>query len=158
MSKLFSALATTLFLGSAAFAALPTIALADDCRPAVTTHCETVVDQSYGGGGHNPDVVPIRACLSGPMFRSIQLRDGTSAWEVGFYYGNGRPEVVRTVRNDACWTHSDRGSRQHGAIGAWVVAYIDCDHYRGWVGGEIGRSGQVDLRPIRLPAAHDPMQ
>lgn len=133
-------------------------ASADDC-PKKTTSCNTVTDQSYGGGGHNPDnLVRIKACLDNKMYDSIQLRDGTSAWEVGFYYQNDEPEVVRTVRNYQCWTHSDKGKPQYGAVGAWVVAYIDCTYYRGWVGGKIPANGEVDLVKIKLPRSHDPMR
>lgn len=123
-----------------------------------TTRCENIVDQLYGGGGHNPTVVPIQACLEDRLYGSIHLEGGTAAFEVGFYYGRGAPEVVATVRNSACWTHGANGAIQHGPPGATVVAFICCDLYCGWVGGVIpARGGRVDLRPIVLPAAHDPM-
>jgi len=147
--------AIIMFLGLSSTFSLP--AQAGGCKPTVTTRCEVIVDQTYGGGGHNPDVVPISACLDQRMFESIQLDDGRSGWEVGFYYGNGEPEVVMTVQNSQCWTHSRSGNRQHGAPGATVVAYIDCDYYRGWVGGTIGRDGNVRLQKINLPPQHDPM-
>lgn len=127
------------------------------CGGAKHSSCETAVDQQYRGGGHNPTTVPFQACLDNNMFNSIKLRDGRSFFEAGFYYGSGKPEVVRTVHNSNCWSTSDRGRQQTGAPGAFVVAFIDCDYYTGWVGGQIPRAGgQFVLRPMSLPAAHDP--
>jgi len=121
------------------------------------SRCETAVDQRYGGGGHNPTTVPFQACLDNAMFNSIKLRDGRSFFEVGFYYGKGKPEVVRTVHNSNCWSTSDRGRQQTGSPGAWVVAFIDCDYYTGWVGAQIPHGGgQIVLQRMSLPAQHDP--
>lgn len=127
------------------------------CTGAASTNCTTVVPQQYGGGGESADTIPITACMTQRMYDSIKLRDGTSAWDVGFYYGVAQPEVVRTVRNSGCWTLSDRGTRQEGVVGAWVVAYIDCDYYRGWIGGQIQTDGRANLYPIKLPKGHDPL-
>lgn len=129
-----------------------------ECNSGLTTSCETVTDQNYGGGGSNPTVVPIQACLTRELYQSIQLADQSSAWEVGFYYGNGEPEVVRTVRNQQCWTHSDSGAIQNGHPGSYVVAFICCDYYCGWVGGVIGNDGRATLQPIMLSERHDPMR
>lgn len=137
-----------------------TPASADNCNGGQpTTRCDTVVDQSYQGGGYDPNnLVPITACLSDRLYQSIRLRDGSSAFEAGFYYGRGAPEVVATARNNACWTHGRNGARQHGAVGAQVVAFICCDDYCGWVGGAIPANGRVDLRPFSLSLGHDPMR
>lgn len=148
--------AIIMLLGLSSAFSLP--AQAGSCKPTVTTRCEVIVDQDYQGGGHDPDVVPIKACLDSRMFESIQLDDGRSGWEVGFYYGNGEPEVVMTVQNSQCWTHSKQGTIQHGVPGAMVIAYIDCDYYRGWVAGRIGpHGGDVRLQKFDLPRQHDPL-
>ena len=149
---------TGLVLGGFAFASATT-AEASDCtgQNALTTRCKNVADQGYAGGGSNPKTVPIEACLSRDMVDSIKLDDGTYAWEVGFYYGIDDPEVVLTVKNDDCWTKSKSGKVQTGVPGAWVVAFICCDYYCGWVGGLIGADGKVALRPIEMPRQHDPL-
>lgn len=123
----------------------------------LTTHCTTITDQKYRGGGFKPKTVPIKACLPQRIYESIRLRDGTSAWEVGFYYGKGLPEVVLTVHNSPCWTKSKSGKPQTGHVGSYVVAFICCDYYCGWVGGKIPANGTVHLKPMLLPLPHDPM-
>ncbi len=124
----------------------------------LSTRCGMVTDREYGGGGSAPNVVPITVCLPSRMFESIKLRDGSAAWEAGFYYKTGKPEEVTTVRNSRCWTEYRPGVRQHGNPGSYAVAFICCDEYCGWVGGKVPANGRVDLRPIRLPAKHDPLR
>ena len=102
--------------------------------------------------------VPIEACLPADLYRSIRLSGSSSAWEVGFYYGKGQPEVVATVRNSQCWTKSSKGTRQHGVVGVYVVAFICCRLYCGWVGGRIPPSGKVQLKRMVLPREHDPLR
>lgn len=141
---------------AALFGALTFAAPANACEKTAYTNCDTIVEQSYSGGGVKVKTVSIQACLTPDIFRSIRLGDGRSAWEAGFYYGKGMPEVVVTVTNSQCWTLSRKGNTQTGVPGAWAVAYIDCDYYTGWVGGKIGRDGHATLQPMSLPAAHDP--
>jgi hypothetical protein len=139
---------------------IPTVATAaSDCdKTSLSTRCGQVTDREYGGGTSTPNVVPITACLSERMFDSTKLRNGTSAWEVGFYYKTGEPEEVATVRNSRCWTEYRPGVRQHGNPGSYVVAFIACEFYTGWVGGVIPPNGRVNLKPIRLPVRHDPLE
>jgi len=137
--------------------ALPAQVSAEDCTPGLTTRCKTVTDQEYGGGGYNPTVVPIRACLPERLYQQIKLRDGSAAWEAGFYYRTGQPEVVATVRNSPCWTHNRNGVRQHGSPGSIAIAFVCCDYYCGWVAGVIQSDGTAQLNPVILPRAHDPM-
>jgi hypothetical protein len=124
---------------------------------ALTTHCTTVTDQSYKGGGAHPKTVPIEACLEPSLTRMITLPNGTMAWEAGFYYGNGQPEVVVTVKNTGCWTKSKDGKVQTGAPGTWAVAFVCCKDYCGWTGGKIGADGKATLSRIKLPKQHDPL-
>lgn len=145
------------FLSASVASSVPALA-GSNCNDALTTHCDTVTDQTYGGGGSNPDLVPIVACLPDDLYESIRLQDGSSAFEVGFYYGNGEPEVVKTVTNDDCWTRSKAGKVQYGHPGSWVVAFICCTKYCGWVGGIITQDGQVTLKPFAMPRGHDPMR
>ena len=134
----------------------PTNLASVNCQPTLTTRCDTVTNQRYGGGGGGHTVVPFQACLSTPMWRSIVLLNGTAGWEAGFYYGNGEPEIVKTERTQ-CWQLSDHGQQQHGAPGAYVVAFICCDEYCGWVAGQIpAAGGQIILQRIAFPAQHEP--
>ncbi len=135
-----------------------TEAAADCAGGGLTTVCETVTDQRYRGGGYNPRVVPIQACLPDRLWQSIRLTDGSSAFEAGFYYGRAEPEIVATAHNNACWTRGRNGAQQHGVPGAYAVAFVCCDEYCGWTGGVIPTAGgRVTLSPMVLPAAHDPM-
>ena len=131
---------------------------ASACEAGLTSRCETMNNQGYRGGGANPKVVPLTACLPNRLHESIKLQGGRSFWEAGFYYGTGKPEVVSTVKNGRCWTRGKNGARQHGSPGAYVVAFVCCDLYCGWTGAKIPSSGQVVLQPIVLPESHDPLR
>ena len=120
--------------------------------------CDPLKDNRYEGGGYTPEVVPTVACLPRVIYEAIRLADGSSAWAAGFYYGSHEPEVVTTVRNERCWSRAPSGAKQHMPVGAWVVVYITCDEYTGWLGGKVDRSGLIDLQPVKLPTQHDPMR
>jgi len=157
MRSIIAASVVALTLLLAAVCVTPALA-GSNCENPLTTRCNIVTDQNYQGGGHNPKTVPITACLPDDLYRGIKLGDGSSAWEVGFYYGGAEPEVVKTVRNDQCWTHSKSGARQQGHPGSYVIAFICCGVYCGWVAGEIQNDGTVHLQRFVLPEAHDPMR
>lgn len=106
--------------------------------------CKPVPEERYRGGGYHPETVPTKACLDGRMFESIRLNNGRSAFVVGYMYRKGGIEEVTTVHNSPCT------KKRNMPVGHWVIAFIDCDYYKGWVGAKIGRSGKVTMVPIKL--------
>ncbi|OGG86088.1 hypothetical protein A2392_01345 [Candidatus Kaiserbacteria bacterium RIFOXYB1_FULL_46_14] len=129
------------------------------CRDSVRVHdrCGPAPNTKYKGGGRNPKTVKVTVCLPDDLAAAIRRKNGESWWDFGLYYGNGRPEEVRTVRTNC--------KRQNITPGTWAVAYIDCpgpNGYVGWVNVRVSASDRGRTLTLRRgspfkSASHNPL-
>ena len=109
--------------------------------------CPDVPNATYGGGGVKVKTVQATACFQEEFLvpgKGIVRRNKTYEYTVALVYNpnKGSHEVVRTERNQPCWT-------QNVVPGTWMAVHVTCEFYTGWVAVKVIKPGRYQM--VRVP-------